>query len=62
MVSATSITTTDTTVIDRAAAFLRKSRLSAHDQLTIEHAISLLSRDLSCSRAAQLLNQKALSH
>jgi hypothetical protein len=64
MVSATSINTTDAAVISRATALLRLVRLSAQDQLTIEHAIGLIAIDRNCSRdrAAQVLHRQAFSH
>jgi hypothetical protein len=61
MVSATSISITNATVIDRAVELLRLTRLSAADQRTIEHAIGLTSISRNCTRdrAAQLLHNRA---
>lgn len=52
---------TDQAVIDKATQLLRRTCLSAHDQLTIEHAIGLLAVHKNCTRlrAAQLLHHQA---
>jgi hypothetical protein len=57
----TSSSLADQAVVDHAVQLLRLVRLSAHDQLTIEHAIGLVSIAKNCTRAraAQILHKQA---
>ncbi len=63
MVSVTSLTADESTVIHRAARLLKLTQLSAQDQLLIEYAIGLLAVQSNCTRprAAQLLNKMAFN-
>ena len=61
MLSVTSLSTTESAIVDLAVELLKVTHLSMSDQLTIEHAIGLIALQKNCTRprAAQILNMKA---